>query len=96
MQLATLQDQSLWPDASSASAFLSKLQTLPISPDVEDVDLAFWRSLGEDVLSLCHSTSIKDYPLPDVFELPGLKGWSTVPLPADPDCDSVDQSFSLV
>jgi hypothetical protein len=96
MQVATLQDQSLWPDVSSASAFLSKLQTLPVSPDVKDVDLAFWKSLGDDVLSLCHSTSIRDYPLPDIFELPTLKGWATVPLPADPICDSMDQSFSLV
>jgi hypothetical protein len=100
MQVATIQNRSLWApmlgDVSTPYSLLSKLDMLPVNSNVKDIDLEFWKDLGRSVLPLCRRTSIKNFKLPTVFELPKLIGWSTLPVPEDPDCKPLTRSFSLV
>lgn len=87
-QLATEFQLSLWPQASDAQSLHAKLAALPRAPSIKDVDLSQWEDLGAQVLPLCRSSSIESFPLLDIFGMPTLKGWSTAPLPEDPDCAS--------
>lgn len=80
---ATYHDESVWPDNES---FKLQVESLPLRPTVDMVDLDNWFAVSNALLPLCHSDSVKDYPLPDGFPTPTLAGWSTVPVPDDPDC----------
>lgn len=80
---ATYHDESVWPDNGS---FKLEVESLPLRPTSDMVDLDRWFAAANALLPLCHSESVKDYPLPDGFPSNTLDGWSTVPVPDDPDC----------
>lgn len=93
---ATYKDSSLWVGGGRES-FSTMVESLPLRPTVQMVDEDTWSTVSMALLPLCHSNSIKDYPLPDGFPSNSLDGWSTVPLPADPDCGGVlSASLTLV
>jgi hypothetical protein len=83
----TYHDQAVWPDNGHV-AFRSEAETLPRRPTVDQVNLDRWFQVSNMLLPLCHSDSVKDYPLPEGFPSKTLAGWSTVPVPDDPDCVS--------
>jgi hypothetical protein len=85
---AAIGENDKWPSdaATSPSQFLTRLRALPRKLTVQDYDPAAWHALAGELLPLCHSPAVKDHPLPEFFPSGALKGWSTVPLPADPDC----------
>jgi hypothetical protein len=90
MNYAVQVNQSLWPATASVSAaeFKTTFEKLTYSPTTADaVDLDQWNSVAESVLPFCHSDTIKAFGLPsDLFTEKTLSGWSSVPVPDDPDC----------
>jgi len=77
-----------WPvDANiSPDEFLQRLRSMPRQPSVEGHNETAWHTLAGELLPLCHSTPVQNYTLPQFFPSGTLSGWSTVPLPQDPDC----------
>merc|ERR1712070_730573 len=77
-----------WPAEANSTPekFLEMLRALPRHPGIQDYDAAAWHNLAGELLPLCHSAAVKDYPLPNFFPNGHVSGWSTVPLTADPDC----------
>eukprot|EP00747_Dinoflagellata_sp_TGD_P062469 gnl/TRDRNA2_/TRDRNA2_153024_c0_seq5.p1 gnl/TRDRNA2_/TRDRNA2_153024_c0~~gnl/TRDRNA2_/TRDRNA2_153024_c0_seq5.p1 ORF type:complete len:412 (+),score=53.23 gnl/TRDRNA2_/TRDRNA2_153024_c0_seq5:27-1262(+) len=84
----TTVDPSAWPSQHHAEEFKRKLKAIPYPFPVHSnsVDLSVWRDLAEDVLSLCHSPSLKGFPLPAEFPSDKLQGWSAGSVPEAPDC----------
>lgn len=77
-----------WPtDASSTpQQFIDMLRGMKRNPAVQDYDAAAWHNLAGELLPLCHAPAVEHHPLPEFFPSGVLKGWSTVPLAADPTC----------
>jgi len=83
---ATEVDTSLWPVGSNSTHFKEMFEALPYSPNPNDVDLDAWNLAASAVLPLCHSTALKSFSLPEFFPNQVLSGWSSVPVPEDPNC----------
>lgn len=77
-----------WPSSASVSAgeFLTQLRAMPRHPTIANYDETAWHNLAGLLHPLCHSAQVQNHPLPQFFPGAILQGWSTVPLPADPDC----------
>lgn len=91
---ATYHDQTVWPTTEGrdhhGEAFRQKVETLPLRPTVDMVDLDRWFEVSNDLLPLCHAESVRNFPLPQGFPSNTLEGWSTVPVGEDPDCASAE------
>lgn len=83
---ATEVDTTLWPDTKQAADFKQMFESLTYRPDPKSVDIDAWGKAASAVLSLCHSSTLKGFVLPDFFPSKTLAGWSTVPVDANPDC----------
>jgi hypothetical protein len=86
---ATYRDTAVWGNLDG-TAFRLLVESLPQRPAVGDVDLDRWFAISRELLPLCHSESVRNYPLPEGFPSSTLEGWSTVPMPDDPDCMSAE------
>jgi len=77
-----------WPSDASVSSgeFLSQLRAMPRHLTIADYDETDWHNLAGLLHPLCHSAQVQNHPLPQFFPGATLQGWSTVPLPKDPDC----------
>lgn len=86
---AVYHDEAVWPDNGSMKL---QVESLPLRPSVDMVDLDRWFEVSNLLLPLCHSEAVKDYPLPEGFPSRTLDGWSPVPVPDDPDCAMSSES----
>merc|ERR1712137_1521822 len=55
---ATYHNESLWSDRAS---FQPQVESLPLRPTPDKVDLNSWFAVSNALLPLCHSDSVKDY-----------------------------------
>lgn len=85
---ASTRVSDVWPsDApTTPEEFLSSLRALPRRLTKDQYDEKAWNAVAAELLPLCHAPAVQNHPLPKFFPSPTLKGWSTVPLPADPSC----------
>merc|ERR1712187_93062 len=77
-----------WPAEANTrpEQFLEMLRGLPRRLSVQDYDGSAWHTVAGELLPLCHNPAVENHPLPEFFPSGMLKGWSPVPLAADPDC----------